>query len=209
MTSPRTTAAPLAFITGVLLLLLAAPALSAQPLPTVPAPARAPLVIFNGPLWDISSEGLPFSLTLAWPAAPDPVARWLCADETRWTAGLGYAVVRDNLDRGTNRVFDRGGDGLLFNAGRQTLWRLPLRLPAGALRAEFELGLNYATASLPANGSHLSFALTGGFEWSNAPRAANEWIAGLRWLHLSHGGLFGVNGGYDGLVFRLGRRWTF
>jgi hypothetical protein len=36
-----------------------------------------------------------------------------------------------------------------------------------------------------------------------------EWIAGLRWFHLSHGGLFGVNGGYDGLLFRVGRRWNF
>ena len=38
---------------------------------------------------------------------------------------------------------------------------------------------------------------------------ACEWIAGSRWFHRSHGGLFGVNGGYDGFLFRGGRRWNF
>jgi hypothetical protein len=55
----------------------------------------------------------------------------------------------------------------------------------------------------------LSFSLFAGFEWSNASGNPHEWIAGLRWFHLSHGGLFGVNGGYDGLLFRVGRRWNF
>jgi hypothetical protein len=54
----------------------------------------------------------------------------------------------------------------------------------------------------------LSFSVIGGFEWSNAPGERREWVAGVRWLHLSHGGLFGHNGGYDGLIFRLGRRWS-
>ena len=35
---------------------------------------------------------------------------------------------------------------------------------------------------------------------------AREWIAGSRWFHRSHSGLFGVNGGYDGFLFRVGRR---
>ena len=35
---------------------------------------------------------------------------------------------------------------------------------------------------------------------------AREWIAGSRWFHRSHSGFFGVNGGYDGFLFRVGRR---
>jgi hypothetical protein len=128
-----------------------------------------PLVFVEGPLWDISDEGLPYRLTVAWPVTPDPLARLLRAGESRWTVSAGYAVAYDNFDTGTNTVGARGRDGLMFNAGRQTLWPLPLRLPRGALRLELEVGLHYAARSLPADGTHLSFSLVGGFEWSSAP----------------------------------------
>lgn len=175
----------------------------------VAAATRAPIVFFDGPLADFSDEGLPYSLTAAFPTSPDPITRWLGAVDARWTVGTGFASVYDNFDTGTNSVRDRGRDGLLFNAGRQTLWPVPVTLPAGSLRLELEAGLNYTTRSLPANGTHLSFSLFAGFEWSSAPDDPREWIAGIRWFHLSHGGLFGVNGGYDGLLFRVGRRWNF
>jgi hypothetical protein len=186
-------------------LFLALPGLAGG-LAAAAAPAQ---VFFDGPLWDIADEGLPYRLTLAWPAAPGPLARWLPAGEARWTLGAGYAAVYDNLDTGTGLVTARGRDGTIFAAGRQTLWPLPLRLPGGGLRLECEVGLHYAARSLPANGTHLSFVVLGGFEWAPARAARSGWLAGVRWLHLSHGGLFGPNGGYDGLVFRLGRcrRW--
>jgi hypothetical protein len=41
------------------------------------------------------------------------------------------------------------------------------------------------------------------------PAHPREWNVGVRWFHLSHGGLFGQNGGYDGILFRIGRRWMF
>jgi len=170
---------------------------------------RAPLFFFDGPLADLADEGLPFRLTAAFPTALDPISDRLGAVDARWTVGTGFASVYDNFDTGTNSVRDRGRDGLLFNAGRQTLWPVPVTLPAGSLLLELEAGLNYATRSLPANGTHLSFSLFAGFEWSNASDNPREWIAGIRWFHLSHGGLFGVNGGYDGLIFRIGRRWNF
>jgi len=173
------------------------------------APARAPLFFVDGPLVDLADEGLPFRFTVAFPATLDPITRALRATEARWTLGSGYAVVYDNFDTGTNTVRERGRDGLLLNLGRQTLWPLPVPLPAGALRLDLEAGLNYTARSLPANGTHLSFSLFAGFEWSSAPGDSREWIAGVRWFHLSHGGLFGQNGGYDGLLFRVGRRWTF
>jgi hypothetical protein len=174
------------------------------------APNRAPpLVVFDGPLWDISDEGLPYKITLAWPATLDPLSRLLRATEARWTLGAGYAVVYDDVDTGTNKVTSRGRDGVMWTVGRQTLWPLPLRLPGGELRLENEAGLHYAARSLPADGTHLSFYLLGGFEWAHAPASPRTWLAGVRWLHLSHGGLFGRNGGYDGLVFRLGCRWRW
>ena len=172
-------------------------------------PTRAPLFFFDGPLADFADEGLPYRLTAAFPTSPDPITGWLGATDARWTVGTGFASVYDNFDTGTNSVRDRGRDGLLYNAGRQTLWPVPVTLPAGALRLELEAGLNYTTRSLPANGTHLSFSLFAGLEWSSAPDDPREWIAGIRWFHLSHGGLFGVNGGYDGLLFRVGRRWNF
>jgi hypothetical protein len=173
------------------------------------APARAPLFFVDGPLADLADEGLPFRLTVAFPATLDPVTRALCATEARWTLGSGYAVIYDNFDTGTNTVREPGRDGVLLNLGRQTLWPLPVPLPAGALRLDLEAGLNYTARSLPANGTHLSFSLFAGFEWSSAPGDSREWITDVRWFHLSHGGLFGQNGGYDGLLFRVGRRWTF
>ncbi|MBI4624162.1 MAG: acyloxyacyl hydrolase [Verrucomicrobia bacterium] len=136
------------------------------------------------------------------------MARLLRAGESRWTLSARYAVVYDNLDTGTNKITDRGRDGLMFNAGRQTVWLLPLPLPRGALGLEFELGLNYAARRIPSNGTRMSFSVITGFEWSHAPGDRHEWVTGVRWLHLSHGGLFGPNGGYDGLIFRLGRRWS-
>jgi hypothetical protein len=175
-----------------------------------PAPAAAPpLVIFDGPVWDPADEGLPYRITFAWLARPDPLARLLRVRESRWTLGAGYAVAYDNLDTGTNTITARGRDGVMFNAGRQVVWPVPVRLPRGELGLEFELGLNYAARRLPSNGSHLSFSLITGFEWSHAPERAGGWLAGVRWLHLSHGGFFGANGGYDGVVFRLGRQWKF
>jgi hypothetical protein len=177
--------------------------------PASAATSRATLFFVDGPLVDLADEGLPFRFTVAFPATLDPLTRALRASEARWTLGSGYAVVYDNFDTGTNTVRERGRDGLLFNAGRQTLWNVPVPLPAGALRLDLEAGLNYSARSLPANGTHLSFSLFAGLEWSSAPGDPREWIAGLRWFHLSHGGLFGQNGGYDGILFRVGRRWTF
>ncbi len=178
-----------------------------------PAPAaeasRAPLFFFDAPLLDPADEGLPFHFTVALPAALDPIARTLLAEEARWTLGTGYAFVYDNFDTGTNTVRERGRDAVLFRAGRQTLWPLPLPLPAGALRLDLEAGLSYTTRSLPANGTHLSFALFAGLEWTSAPADPQAWIVGVRWFHSSHGGLFGQNGGYDGVLLRLGRRWSF
>lgn len=177
------------------------------------ATPRAPLFFVESPLADLADEGLPFRLTVAFPAQLDPVTRALRATEARWTFGSGYAVVDDNFDTGTNTVRERGRDGLLLNFGRQTLWPLPVPLPvplpAGALRLELEAGLNYPARSLPANGTHLSFSPLAGFDGSSAPRDPREWIAGVRGFHLSHSGLFGQNGGYDGLLFRVGRRGTF
>jgi hypothetical protein len=122
--------------------------------------------------------------------------------------GTGYAVVYDDYDTGTNTIHARGCDGLLFNAARQTLWPLPVRLAGGRVSFELEVGLHYASHSLPADGTDLSFSVIPGFEWSSAPDDKRTWVAGVRWMHVSHGGLFGRNGGYDGLIIRLGRRWS-
>jgi hypothetical protein len=82
-------------------------------------------------------------------------------------------------------------------------------LPIGALRLDLVAGLNYLTRSLPANGTHLSFSPVGSFERASATNDPRAWIAGVRWFHISHGGLFGTNGGFDGLLVHLGRRWSF
>ena len=171
-------------------------------------PPTARLVFFDGPLWDISDEGLPYRLTLAVPVVRSLDARWLRAAETRWTVGIGYAVAYDNFDTGSNTITAIGRDGPMLNAGRQYVWPLPIRIVGGRLRLEAEAGLNYGFRKMPSNGSNWSFSVISGVEWASS-RSARQWFAGVRWFHLSHGGLFGPNGGYDGLVFRLGRAVRF
>ena len=102
------------------------------------------------------------------------------------------------------------GPAHLVNVGRQWEWRLPdfFSIAAWEPRLQGETGLHYASASLPAGGTHFQFLLGGGLEWRRpAPPSKNEWAVGIRWLHYSNANIFTSNSGYDSIVFRLGRTW--
>jgi hypothetical protein len=190
---------------------LAAPA-AARASPTIgPSEHRdRPQLFFDGILWDLSDDGLAFRLTATLPAAHDPFTRWLGADESRWTASIGYAKSYNRFDTHGEVVEWPGGHSLMVSAGRQTLWRWPGATNPWIPRFELEGGVNYATHRFKANSTKGNFKVITGLEWTLAtPGRAAVWSAGLRWFHLSNAGLLRRNAGYDGLMFRFGRELHF
>lgn len=175
-------------------------------LPGRAAEAVAPVWFVEAGAWDISDDGLPYRIGALLPSRHDPLSRWTGAREPRWVLALGYARVPDIYDDGTGRLSGAGGDGLLLGAAREWAWALPGI--ARDLSVAIDLGLSYATKSLPANGTNWNFIVSPGFTWERAARDGRAvWHVGLRWFHLSNADLFGRNAGYDGLSVRVGRSW--
>lgn len=169
---------------------------------------RRPLVFFETAAWDISNDGLPFRVGVSLPSRHDVLSRWLGAREPRWVLAVGYATLPDIYDTGTGRLSGWGGDAFMVGAAREWTWELPLewrgRRP---LALALDLGMNYASASVPANGTNLNFIVSPGFSWEMPRARGGVWHLGLRWLHLSNAGLHDVNAGYDGITLRFGRTW--
>jgi hypothetical protein len=161
---------------------------------------------------DISDDAITYRLVGDIPAAPDPLGRLLRSAGQSWTAAVGFAEVRDAIDTGTGRLTAKGGDAYFINLGRQWEWRLPeaIAIQGWKPRLQGEAGLHYASASVPAGGTHFQFLLSGGFEWRRvSTEPGGEWAVGIRWLHYSNANLFTSNAGYDAIVFRLGRTWQW
>ena len=167
--------------------------------------ARGPLVFFEASAWDISDDGQPFRVGVLWPSRHDALSRLLRAREPRWVFAAGYARIPDIFDDGTGRLSGAGGDGALLGVAREWAWDLPWI--ARELSVAIDFGLNYATKSLPANGTNWNFIVSPGFTWERTARDGATWHVGLRWFHLSNADVFGRNAGYDGLTLRLGRTW--
>lgn len=164
---------------------------------------------FDGPLWDIADEGLPFRATLALPSGRDPVSRLLWAEEARWTFSLGYAKVYNSYDAATGVFKNPGGHAAMVSAGRQFRWRLPEALGRFAPRVVVEFGIHYATRRFPADGTRANWKLISGFEWVWRDARDREWSAAVIWPHFSNAGLLERNAGYDGLALRIGRSIRF
>jgi hypothetical protein len=173
-----------------------------------------PWITIDGALWDISDDGLPFRMSIVQPATGDPLGSWLRATDQQWTATLGYAQVRGRPVLDARNLRNEGGDSFMAGIGRQWRWRLPEVTAIAGWRPHLnvELGLNYATQSLPADGTHFNFPVIIGFEWQRLGRDGGEldpWIFGVRWFHLSNANVLEGNAGYDGIVWKIGRRWTW
>jgi hypothetical protein len=176
------------------------------------APASGPMLFAEVTALDISDDGLTYRLVGDIPATPDPLGRLLRTSGQAWTAALGFAEVKDAVDTGTGRLTAKGGHAVFANLGRQWEWRLPdfVSIRDWEPQLQAETGLHYASASLPAGGTHFQFLLSAGFEWRRPAREPQDgWAFGVRWLHYSNANLFTSNAGYDSVVFRLGRAWRW
>lgn len=173
-----------------------------------------PWIALDGPLWDMSDDGSPFRLNIVQASTPDPIGRLLRASDQQWSAWIGYADVQSKFT-GSGALRAGGGEAWMLGLGRQWRWALPewTELADWRPHLTFEVGLNYADDSLPSDGSHFNFPVVTGFEWSRrgAPGEADasNWIFGFRWFHLSNAHLLDKNSGYDGFIFRVGRRWDW
>jgi hypothetical protein len=198
---------------ALLLLLATTTSTRAHALPALFLDER-PWVAFDGPLWDMSDDGLPFRLSVVQPATADPIGRLLRSTDQQWTAWVGYADVRSKVT-GSGEVRASGGEALMAGFGRQWRWRLPAYTAVAGWRPHltFETGVNYADDSLPSDGSHFNFPVVTGFEWSRLGADGEDdrspWVFGFRWFHLSNAHLLEKNSGYDGIIFRVGRRWDW
>ena len=172
------------------------------------ATPREPIWFFESAAWDISDDGLPFRVGVLLPSQHDPLSRLLRMREPRWMLGAGYAQIRDIYDTGTGQLTGKGGGGLLFGGGREWAWNVPVvSRPAQPVSLGLELGVNYATASLPANGTHFNFIVSPGLTWERQRPNGRWWHVGVRWFHLSNVDVYNVNAGYDGITVRVGRSW--
>jgi hypothetical protein len=176
---------------------------------TAAAEPRDRFVFAEAGVWDLSADGRPFRAGVILPARHDPLSRLLRLREPRWVFALGYAEIPDIHDDGTGRLSGAGGDGFLFGAAREWAWPVPgFTGDAGDLAFAVDLGVNYATRTLPANGTHANFLVSPGLTWeSRRSGHGSRWHVGLRWFHLSNADVFGRNAGYDGISLRVGRRW--
>lgn len=170
---------------------------------------RDAFVFVESGIWDISEDGLPFRAGVMLPSRHDPLSRWLKMREPRWVLAVGCAQIPDVYDDGTGRLGAAGGNGFLIGAAREWAWELPRVLgERGGIALALDLGINYTTRTLPANGTHANFLVSPGLQWESALRTGRaRWHVGLRWFHLSNADVFGRNAGYDGLSLRLGRSW--
>lgn len=197
--------------------ILAASALFLAPRPEARALGFAderPWIALDGPLWDFADDGYPFRLNVVQPSTPDPIGRLLRATDQQWSAWLGYADVKGKFTT-SGELRASGGDAWMLGLGRQWRWALPEWTEVSRWRPHltFEAGVNYADDSLPSDGSHFNFPVVTGFEWSRrgaeGAADASDWLFGFRWFHLSNAHLLDKNSGYDGIIFRVGRRWDW
>jgi hypothetical protein len=177
------------------------------------AHGKGPTLFAEVTALDISDDAMTYRLVADFPAAPDPLGRLLRASGQSWTAALGFAQLTDAVDTGTGRLTAQGGQTYLINLGRQWEWWFPAALlSVGAWKPHLqsEAGLHYASASLPAGGTHFQFLLSGGFEWRKTSSSSqDDWALGICWLHYSNANIFSSNAGYDSLVVRIGRSWRW
>lgn len=166
------------------------------------------MVFCESAAWDISNDGLPFRIGVSLASSHDPLSRLLQTREPRWILAAGYATLPDIYDTGTGRLSGKGGDAWMAGFAREWGWNLPLELRGERpLALVIDLGLNYASASVPANGTNANFIVSPGFSWETRRSDGGVWHFGLRWFHLSNAGVFPVNAGYDGITVRFGRTW--
>ncbi len=168
-----------------------------------------PWIALDGPLWDMSDDGKPYRLNVIQPATSDPLGRLLRATDQQWSAWAGYAEVESKF-AASGALRASGGDAWMIGFGRQWRWALPewTAISGWHPHLTFETGVNFANDSLPSDGSHFNFPVVTGFEWSKRA-GSSPWIFGFRWFHLSNAHLLEKNSGYDGIIFRVGRRWDW
>ena len=174
-----------------------------------PATASSrPVWFVEVPVWDISDDGLPFRAGAILPGSHDPLSRAAGLREPRWVVAAGFATLPDLYDDGTGRLSGWGGETVFAGFAREWAWEIPGLVWRGAAMAlVLDLGLNYAAASIPSNGTNFNFIVSPGFSWERSAGDGAVWHAGLRWFHLSNANIHDRNAGYDGLTFRFGRSW--
>jgi hypothetical protein len=173
---------------------------------------RSPVFLAEVTAFDISDDGLTYRLVGDIPSQSDPLGKFLRSTAQDWTVAVGFADIKDAVDTGTQRLSAKGGHAWFANFGRQWEWRLPQALSINGWMpaVQAETGVHYATASIPAGGTHFQFLVSTGFEWLRSlPTSESDWIIGVRWLHYSNANIFTSNAGYDSLVVRVGRFWKW
>lgn len=171
-------------------------------------PESPPLTFLELPVWDLSDDGLPFRAGVLLPAGHDPLSRAAGLRPPRWVLAAGYATLPDLYDDGTGRLSGWGGDAWFAGFAREWAWEVPgLERDGAFVAVVLDLGLNYASASIPSNGTNFNFIVSPGLSWERPRATGATWHVGLRWFHLSNANLRERNAGYDGLTLRLGARW--
>lgn len=101
-----------------------------------------------------------------------------------------------------------GGDGAGFGTDFSVQWRHRL---GGSLTPYYELGggIQYAAITpFPAHGSRWTFTINAGAGVLIPIARDLQLNTAVRYLHMSNGGLFPDNAGYDAFHLILGLRWT-
>jgi hypothetical protein len=132
---------------------------------------------------------------------------------TNLTAGLGYYFV-DNLSLTAELqgyyADQPDKDAILGGAGLLLRWH-PLVFDRFSLFIDGGGSVTYASREVPEFGTHFNYTGKGGFGFTWQLREKLNFLAGIRYFHLSNGNLHGrdQNPSYDGIQFYGGLMWSF
>jgi hypothetical protein len=137
-----------------------------------------------------------------------------------WRAMYGFCVAqRERLSLHQDWVISYldvqpvgdapGGDGVSFGTDFSVQWR---HKQGASFTPYYELGtgIQYAAGTpFPAHGSRWTFTLNAGAGFLIPVTQEIQLNTAVRYLHMSNGGLFSNNAGYDAFHFIVGMRWGF
>ena len=132
-----------------------------------------------------------------------------------WRAMYGFCVAQSGkLSLHQDLVISYldaqpGGDGVSFGTDFSFQWR---HKQGASFTPYYELGagIQYAAgAPFPANGSRWMFTINAGAGLLIPVSQELKLNTAIRYLHLSNGGVFSNNAGYDAFHLIVGMRWGF